>query len=62
MMEAEQYSEEHPDSKEIGLGDLYLSDDLRAEFLRIYQLPDGRELLEQCQEEALTRLEKSCSK
>jgi hypothetical protein len=38
--------------------DFYVSDELRTELLRIYQLPDGRELIEQCQAGALIRLEK----
>lgn len=59
---AEDFRAKNGDSQEISLGDYYLSDDLRAELIRIYQLPDGRELIEQCQEEALERLEKSCSK
>lgn len=57
MIEAEQLRLEHGDMRDIHVGEPHISDDLRAELTRIYQLPDGRELIEQCQEGAFMKLE-----
>lgn len=58
-------AEQHCDSKGAAseaFGDHLLSDELRTELLRVYQLPEGCELIEKCQEGAFTRLEKALSK
>ncbi len=61
MIAAEAFRSEKGLSKEVELGDTQVSGELRTELLRLYQLPNGRELIEQCQEGALAKLEKSRS-
>lgn len=57
MLKAEQLRAEMGNS--FNNQDFALSDELRVELLRIYQLPDGRELIERSQSSSLKKLEKS---
>ena len=57
MIEARKFQQKHPE--EIALEDLEheVSDDFLVELKRIYHLEGGREIIENCQREALIRLD-----
>lgn len=58
MIAAREFQKTHPDQEKLELQewDHELSDQLRAELNRLYQLDGGREIIEKTQEEALRRL------
>lgn len=59
IIDAQQFRDRHPDDDvpDFSRNDLMVSGELRAELLRIYQIEGGMEIMEQCQDEALTRLD-----
>lgn len=59
MIAAETYIHSHPnlDQSVFPEPDHELSDQLRGELNRIYQLEGGRQIIEQCEQKALLRLE-----
>lgn len=58
MLAAREFQKTHPDSERIDLQerDLQLSDQLREELNRLYQLDGGREIIEKCEEDAVKQL------
>jgi len=59
IIEGRDWRDNHPLMEEFPLSnaDKRLSDVLRAELIRLYQLEGGRDLVEQCQRKALNRLD-----
>lgn len=59
MISAREFQEKYPKSIEVPLekGNHDISDRLRVELNRIYQIEGGRELVEKAQEQALNRLD-----
>lgn len=55
MISAEIYRRDHPDL-EIAEANHELSDQLRGELNRIYEMDGGRQIIEKCEEKALHRL------
>lgn len=59
MIESREYREKHLEQEPLALSDKdkELSDQLRAQLNRIYQMDEGREIIEKCQLEALNKLD-----
>ncbi len=57
IISAEEYLDKHPDQKIWQHQETLLSDRLREELNRLYQIEGAREIMEKCQQEALYRLD-----
>ncbi len=57
MIAAKKFQNSHPNEEEPGLEGLEVSEDLKKEFIRIYQLEGCLELMEELQRESLHKLD-----